>query len=156
MGVNLNKLFAGWDLVSHENREDLVGTFGIGDFYFFEHSLGWIHGSHPELLGVHFSQTLVALNGYFLTLIGFEDFVSFCVGIDVVLVFLDFESIEWGHGDVEVATFDNLGEVAVEESEGESGNVFSINIGIVHQNNAMVAELVCVISLADSCSQSDN
>ena len=57
----LNKVPSWFNLISHQNRENLVYSRHIFKFN-LEHGTGfWIHGSFPQLTRVHFTQTFVPL-----------------------------------------------------------------------------------------------
>ena len=60
-GVFLDELTTGFDIVTHEHREDLVGLGGILDAHLLQQTVLGIHGRLPQLLGVHLTQTFVAL-----------------------------------------------------------------------------------------------
>ena len=61
--VIFDELAARRHLVAHEQGEERVGLRGIGDVDAQEPALFRIHGGLEELLGVHFTETLVSLNG---------------------------------------------------------------------------------------------
>ena len=57
-----NKLFARGDFVAHEHCKDLIGSLRVLNTDEFHASVHRIHRGLPELLGIHFSQTLVPLD----------------------------------------------------------------------------------------------
>jgi hypothetical protein len=62
LGVGLNKAFAGSNIAAHEDVKNFVGGSGVVNGYLFHEARAWIHGGSPQLIGVHFSETFVALN----------------------------------------------------------------------------------------------
>src|SRR6185369_13123875 len=61
-GIILNELAARFDDVAHQAREDLVGDIGLRDFDAEQRAVRRIERRFPQLLGVHFAKTLVALD----------------------------------------------------------------------------------------------
>src|SRR5207302_3004882 len=51
------------DLIAHEDREELLGADGVFDRHLQQAPRLGVHGRIPELLGVHFTEALVALDG---------------------------------------------------------------------------------------------
>jgi hypothetical protein len=68
MSIDLNKFLAGSYIIPHQDTKDFVGGFGFFDMDLLEHAFGGIHGGHPELFGIHFSQAFVALESSFAVL----------------------------------------------------------------------------------------
>src|SRR5437764_12703803 len=60
--IVLDELAAGLDDVAHEAREDLVGDVRLRDLDAEQRAVGRVQRRFPQLLGVHFAKTLVALN----------------------------------------------------------------------------------------------
>ena len=62
MGVLLNEFITGLNLIAHKLADHaLAFSAGIFDAY-LKHGAGrGLHGGLPQLLGVHFAQTLVTL-----------------------------------------------------------------------------------------------
>src|SRR5690349_301293 len=69
-GVVLDELAAGRDLVAHEEGEEGVGLGGVADVHLEEPAVVGVHRRFVELLGVHFPETLVALDGKALAAVG--------------------------------------------------------------------------------------
>src|SRR3989338_8542981 len=59
-------------------------------------------------------------------------------------------------GDVEVAGADQLGEVAIEEGQEQGADVGTVNVGVGHDNNAVVSQFGQVKLLADVGAQRDD
>ena len=57
-GVFLDEFLSGLDVFTHEDGEDLVGSNGVVEGNPAQRSGFWIHGRLPELVRVHFAQTL--------------------------------------------------------------------------------------------------
>src|SRR5690554_4643826 len=62
-GVLLDELAAGFHVVAHQGVEDLVGGDGVVDGDLQHAAVFRIHGGFPQLVGVHLTQPLVALDG---------------------------------------------------------------------------------------------
>src|SRR4051794_26700581 len=60
--IVLDELAARLDHVAHQAREYLVGHIGLSDLDPKQRTIGRIERGLPQLLGVHFSETLVALD----------------------------------------------------------------------------------------------
>src|SRR5690625_1736189 len=56
-----DKCTSGFDLDTHEGSKDLIRRNGILDFYLEQTTGCGIHGGFPTLLGMHLTQTFVAL-----------------------------------------------------------------------------------------------
>jgi len=57
-----DEVFPDLNVFSHQCLEDLIGFHRILDIYLPEDPVLGIHGGFPELVGVHLTQTLVALD----------------------------------------------------------------------------------------------
>ena len=60
--VGLNEVSSGLDLITHQNREDLVDAGHVFQFDFQQRPDFRIHRRFPELIRVHFAETFVALD----------------------------------------------------------------------------------------------
>jgi hypothetical protein len=47
--------------ITHENRKNFSGLYGVFDLNLKESSSLGIHGGFPQLFGVHFTETLITL-----------------------------------------------------------------------------------------------
>ena len=103
-----------------------------------------VHGGFPELVGVHFAEAFVALDGDLFRVaarFGKEAvFFGVVVGVEGFLFVAD--PVEGGHGEVDVAVFDEVGHVAVEEGEKQGAEVGAGNVRIGHDDELVVADLV--------------
>ena len=108
-----------------------------------EHAELGVHRRGPELLGVHLAESLVALHadacgaahlhdGLLQLLIG--------PGVDLLLALLG--AVEWRERDVDVARLEQRPEVAVDEREQERPDVGSVHVGVRHEDDLVVAELL--------------
>ena len=62
-GVVFDEAAAGFDVVAHEDGEDLVGADGVVEDDFEHLAVGGVHGGVEELVVVHFAEAFVALDG---------------------------------------------------------------------------------------------
>src|SRR5688500_2947614 len=60
-GMCLNKALTRFNLVTHQARENTISTLSVLDLNLHQYTVFRIHSRVPELLGIHFSQSLVAL-----------------------------------------------------------------------------------------------
>ena len=60
--MGLDKLLAGLHLVAHKDIEEAVGLLGVVNGHLFHRPGLRVHRRVPQLLGIHFAKTLVALN----------------------------------------------------------------------------------------------
>src|SRR5712692_9896709 len=60
-GVLLNKITPRRDLVAHEDGEDVLDAGDVLELDLEQHAGLWVHRGLPELAGVHFAKTFVAL-----------------------------------------------------------------------------------------------
>src|SRR3990172_5354983 len=126
--VALDEVLAGGHFLAHELREHAVCGHRVL-YVDLEHDApGGVHGRLPELLRVHLTQTLVALDGHLAVL----------------------EAAQGRLGDVEVAALDQLTHVAEEEGEVEGADVGAVHVGVGHDDDAVVAELGGVELLAEA------
>src|SRR5256885_4085489 len=82
--VLLDELAARLDLITHEGREDIVGGHRVLDLHLHEPSCLRIDGRLPQLLRVHLSQALVALDGLTLASLVEQPLHPFLEGADVL------------------------------------------------------------------------
>ena len=62
IGVLDDERLARRHVIAHEQTEDLVGLFGVLHADTAQHARTRIHGGVGELVGIHLTQALVALN----------------------------------------------------------------------------------------------
>src|SRR5687767_2997943 len=61
-GVRHDECLARWHVVAHQLGEQLIGSLDVVHLDLEEHAVGGIHRRFPELIGVHLTQSLVALH----------------------------------------------------------------------------------------------
>ena len=86
-----------------------------------------------------------------------QDAVELNVVVDILLALLSLDLIERWLGDVDVTAADELRHLVVEEGKEQGPDVGSIDVGICHDDDASVAELLNVegsflITITDACS----
>src|SRR3989344_1546202 len=139
--IGLNERFARRNFRTHQNLKNFISFLGIIYIYFFKHSMSWIHGRLPEFFWIHFSQTFIALNVYFVRLyfnfgkfilvnlgIGTlnlvnlgtgtsNDFYFFLIRISIIDFFAFFYLIKWRLSDINKSRFNYLSEISIKKSE---------------------------------------
>ena len=139
---------------THQHGEDIVGFGFIFKMHLLQHAVFRIHGGFPQLFRVHFTQTFVALGVYCV-------FRTAAVSVDELLALLVCPAIlfrlafgakvKGRSGDVQATLLDNLREVAEEKRHNQRVNVRTIDVGIGHDDNLLVAQLVTVRFFAGYC-----
>ncbi len=97
LGVGLNEAAAGLDLISHQDRECLVGLFGVLNGDADDDAVLGVHGGLPQLLGVHLTKAFVAVDlgaGHFL---GKDSHFGVIVGVLDGVAFLHLEQGRLGN-----------------------------------------------------------
>ena len=154
-GVLLDELLARLDLIAHELADRALGLGGIVDAHLQKRTGSRLHGGFPQLLGIHLAQALVALH---VELLGTAHFLELAAqAVLVVDVALDLRGArvlllhaEDGRAsDVDVAAVDELGHIAVEERQQQDADVRAVDVGIGHDDDAVVTRLIGVEVLAD-------
>ena len=100
------------------------------------------HGSIPELVEVHFSQTFVSL--YFLNACPAYfsiEFFKLYIIIYIVVLFVFLNSVKGRLSDIYFAFLYELGHISVEECQKQSSDMGSVHVGIGHDDDFMVSEL---------------
>ena len=115
----------GFDIVSHQGGEELVGEHRVGDADPLQHTLLGIHGGLPQLLGVHLSQSLVPAD------VGTrhlgEVLLHLLVIVGVLLGLSLVHPVEGRHGEVDVSFLDEGPHLPVEQGEEQGGDVGSVH-----------------------------
>ena len=70
--------------------------------------------------------------------------------LDVALLRADLHAVERRYGDVDVPALDELLHLAVEEGEDERADVRAVDVGVGHDDDPVVAQLLEVELLADA------
>src|SRR5271168_940381 len=66
LGVAGDKASACFDVLAHQDGEQFVGGRGVVQGDLTQHPDRRVHGGFPQLLGIHFTETFVALDAVFL------------------------------------------------------------------------------------------
>ena len=83
--------------------------------------------------------------------------VFFQFVFEIALLFAVFGFVQRRLGDVDVAAFDQLGHLAVEEGQEQGADVRAVHVGIGHDDDAVVAQFFGIeFFFADACAQSGN
>src|SRR3972149_1094434 len=112
--VALDEVLARGHFLAHELREHAVGGHRVLYVDLEHDTTGGIHGRLPELLGVHLTQTLVALDVRLAVLEAAGVGVLLLVGIYPAELLALLDAVQRRLGDVQVTAFDELGHVAGE------------------------------------------
>ena len=148
--MGLDEFAARLHLVAHELAHGALGFGRVVDVHLQQRARGGFHRGLPQLVGVHLAQALVTLH---VELVGIlvlgEHARQRALVVDVALDLrrlriLLLETEDRRLRDVDVAAVDELGHVAIEEREQQATDVRAVDIGIGHDDDAMVARLVCV------------
>src|SRR5665811_923 len=151
--VRLNEFSARWNRGAHEHVERFIGSLSVVDSDLDQGSAVWVHCGFPELNGVHLAKTLVSLQfNVFSTFL--HDLRELPVVVHPLLTFATADAKERWLGDVDVAFANERLQVPVEECEEQCANVRTVNIGIGHDDDSMVAEFGKVKLFAHRCSKS--
>ena len=146
-GILLDELAARFYVVTHEHREDLVGFGCILYCHLLQEAALRIHCRLPQLLGVHLTKSFVALGmdacSFLTVAILVEERLALLVIVtvlgDLVLVRA---FVEWGSGDIQMPFLDDLRHEAEEERHDQCVDVRTIDIGIGHDDDLVVTQLV--------------
>ena len=142
------------DILAHELVDHAVHLVHVLDGHLAQGSLLWLHGGLPQLLGVHFAQALVALHVVLARVIEvIHAFLERLVVVEVLQYLararvLLLQTVERRAGNVDIAAVDELGHEAEEEGQQQDGDVCTIDVGIGHDDDAVVACFVGIEFLA--------
>lgn len=150
LGVRLDKGFPRRHLVPHQDVEDVVGFSSVLHLYLEQGAGGRVHGGVPELLGGHLAQALIALDLNLLVLKLGQGRLLLRVGIDPLVELARLNPVERRLGDKQMPVIDELGHVAEEEGEQQGADVGAVDVGVRHQDNAVVAQLGGVELVVDA------
>ena len=151
--VLLDELSAWLHIVAHQHRENLVSLSCILDGNLLEQACCWVHSGFPKLLWVHLTQTFVSLGVDILIFCALAILVDeslallFCIAILAHLAAVSTLVERWG-SDVQVTFLNNFWHEAIEECHDQRVDVGTIDVGIGHDDNLVVTQLVCVGFLA--------
>ena len=154
-GVFLDEFLAGFHLLAHKLAHHALGLHGVIDVHLQKRAGCRLHGGFPQLLGVHLTEALIALNIELAGVVvlgqgGGQRLLVVDVTLDLRAAgILLLQAEDRRLGDVDVAEVDELGHIAVEERQQEAADVRAVDVGIGHDDDAMVAGLLGVEVLAD-------
>src|SRR3989304_5711071 len=154
--VALDESLTWGHFVAHEIREDAVCGHGVFDGYLEHGAAVGVHSGFPELAWVHLTQALGSLEVHLAVLEPVEVGVLVLLGVEPADVLAALGAIQWRLGDVQVAALDERAPVAEEEGEEEGANVSAVDVGIGHDDDAVVAELGRVEVLTEAGAQRDD
>lgn len=126
--VLLDELSAWLHIITHQHGEDLISLGSVLDRHLFEQTGLRIHGRLPQLVGVHLTQTFVALcmQGLVIVVaidIFVDESLTLLLGIAIFAHLLIGALIEWRGGDIEVSLLDHLRHEAVEQGHDQRVDV---------------------------------
>src|SRR6266542_4297258 len=142
------------DLVTHQRLEHLVGEDRVLDVHLEDRACLRIHRRRPELTRIHLSESLVALDVDRALAFAVAEtrhvVVTLLLVVRVVLLLPLRHAIERRLRDVEVARFDQLGHLAIEESQQKRPDVRPVHVGVRHQDQLVIADVLDREILLDS------
>src|SRR5688572_28954974 len=157
LGVAGDEAAAGFDVLAHEDAEQLVGGRGVLDGDLQQDAGLGVHGGLPQLLGVHLAQALEPLDRVVLHLaarLGGEPDGRFllAVGVDVLVAVLaaPLDLVQRRLGEVDVAGLDQRAHEAEQQREQQSADVLAVDVGVRHQDDLVIAELRQVELVVDA------
>ena len=151
-GVLFDKLTARSHIIAHQHGEDMVSFHGIFNRHLTQGTVSGIHRGFPQLFGVHLTQTFVALHvhcpiGSILGEFGVCG-DSFFIGPAIAQRFhTAFNQVERWCCAIDITVFNQLTHIAEEERQDEGSDVTTVDIGIGHDDDLMVAQFLKVQSL---------
>ena len=147
-------LLSGLHLLPHEDGEDLVSGHGVVQSDAAQRALLRVHGGLPQLVGVHLAQTLKAADVHLgVGVVGAHlggDLVPLGVGVGHPGGLAPGELIQRGHGGVDIAVLDQGAHIAEEEGQQQGADMAAVHIGICHDDDLVVAQLLHVELIPDA------
>ena len=109
-----------------------------------------IHGRLPQLLGIHLTKTLVALDGG-LALDRGEYLVTLLIGIGIAVIILALaDTIQRRLCDIDMPLFDQRAHIAEEEGEQQGADMRAVDVRIRHDDDLVITELFGIELLTDA------
>src|SRR6266480_2615631 len=149
LGVRLDESFAGIDVGTHQDIEDLVRLDRVFDLDAEQHPVLWVHGRFPQLVGVHLAETLVAGDLRLSRHLG-QLPILLLFGVGVTDLFPASDLVERRLCDVQIFAGDHLRHVAKEKCQQQCTNVRTIYVSIGHYQYVMISEFTGIKFLADT------
>src|SRR5918995_1655565 len=146
--ILLDKLFSRLDLVAHERREQFVSDRCRLDCDLEQSPILRVHRRLPELDRVHLPEALEASDvGVAVGVQACQDLLQFPVVVDVIILALVRNLVEWRLRYVHVSGLDQLGHVPEQERQDQRSNMASVHVGVGHDHDLVVAGLLDVEGL---------
>ena len=142
------------DLVAHEDGEEAVCFDSIGELDLQHDALFRIHRGIPELFRIHFAQPFVALDRTAIAADLIEELILFIIIVGVVFLTALAHLIQRRLGDEDVTFGDERLHIAIEEGEEQCPDVRTIDIGIRHDDDLVIAKLCDVEVFTDARTES--
>src|SRR3990170_8387244 len=134
----LDEVLAGGHFLAHELREHAVCGHRVL-YVDLEHDApGGVHRRLPELLRIHRTQTLVALDVHLAVLEAADIGVLLLIVVQPAGLLAMLDAVQRRLGDVEVAALYQLAHVAEEEGEVKGADVGAVHVGVGHNDDAVV------------------
>ena len=143
-GVRFDELSAWSYIIAHEHREDRISLSGIVDRDLAKRAVLRIHRGLPELLLVHFTETLVSLDTNTILISSpdtIDEGLTLLLRPAVFLLLASSAKIERWCSDVNIAVLNERTHVSEEERQDERRNVATVHVSIGHDDDLMIAEL---------------
>lgn len=127
-GILLYELASWLHIVAHKHGEYLVSLRSVLYGNLLEQSALGVHGSFPQLLGVHLSKTFVTLSMQGLVIIAsvyilVDESLSLLLCVAILADFLVGTLVEWWSRYVEMAFLNDFRHEAIEECHDKSVDV---------------------------------
>ena len=134
----------------------MIGGGGVFECNFHQRAALGVHRGFPELIGIHFTESLVALDADALC----AEFQNQLIALDDVhriefLLALGHAKQRW-HRDEDFLLFYQRPHVAKEESQKQRANMRAVHVSICHDDDFIVAQIGYIKSFSDVCSKSNN
>ena len=112
-----------------------------------------VHRRIGQLLGVHLAESLELLDGPVFRVAAVEDRGHLGVGERPLLPLALLEAVQRRLRDVDIAALDQLPHLPVEERQQQRADVRAVDVGVGHDDDLVIAQLVGVEFLAEAGSQ---
>ena len=147
--ILLDKYAAWLYVIAHQHGEYLVGISSILYRNLLEQTCLRIHRGVPQLLWIHLTKTFVALGMETAVVsitvaVCLDKAYAILLGIAVLLMILVGTLVERRSSDIQMSLLYHLWHKAEEESHDEGIDMRTIDIGIGHDDNLIVAQFVDV------------
>src|SRR6476620_6496233 len=147
LGMRLDELLTRRNRTSHQHIEGFIDAHAVLDLDLHERPPGRVHGRVPELIRVHLTETLVALNLRPLAQL-LDCRLALLFGVRPDLFLATLHPVERWLRDVEVAVVNELLEMPVEEGQKQRSDMRAIDVGIGHDDDPVVAQFADVELIA--------